>query len=206
MGILSSQGCEGAHCTGHTTKGRDPDLAPSHLSALGVLMFSKAHFYRGNARESPWVNDLNWRAVLQKEESFHQKWSADMEAEALSATQQLGGTRGSLDPRSRSCPPNMMQQLQPADEAEMEMIRFLGRHNFSKYVGDRQVKRSIRRMRRRIFELQRTGLVEPSPRSEIVSRYQRPSGGPGTMEMLPPEHVGIMPPPLSGRSMRSVRH
>ena len=65
------------------------------------------------------------------------------------------------------------------DDAEIEMCKFLQNHSFDKYVGDKEIKRSIRKMRRRIYELQRAGLVIPSERSMIGQPHAMSMSHPG---------------------------
>merc|ERR1711934_1300278 len=48
------------------------------------------------------------------------------------------------------------------DDEESEMLRFLLRHNFEKYVVDKEVKRSIRKIRKRIDRLHRFATIYES--------------------------------------------
>ena len=62
----------------------------------------------------------------------------------------------------------------PLGDTESELVNFIAQHDFHKYIMDGEMKRQIRKMRRRIFELQRSGTVSRvSERSLLHSRGMR---------------------------------
>merc|ERR1711970_866696 len=64
-------------------------------------------------------------------------------------------------------PPQNLGKPDMLNETEAAMVNFLQDHSFGKYIGDEEIAHSVRKMRRRLFELQRSGAVVPSARSRM---------------------------------------
>merc|ERR1712216_294764 len=186
-------------------KSRRDSVMPSvHTGGPGpTVSFTKGGFYYGDKKESAWVNDLNYREMLTKEQVQQAKYYEANEAKEQELTRERedrayqemvervghgarmpgpetwrrsGGGHGlpstrRLMPISQSTTHRQRERLrEPQTEAEKEMIAFLSGHSFDKYIADKEIKRSIRKMRRRMYELQRAQMVLPSHRSVITTR------------------------------------